>query len=563
MSRVRLTLLAAGTSLSLLVGTIPGFAASLEAASKIAAVTVYPDAASVTRTAEIDVPAGATSIVFKGLPLNLDPASLRVEGSAEGDLSIGSVEARTAPSEVKPGDSGVEARLKQLRFEREGWQATVDALEGKKAMIARFGEASPEKLSPDSGPLDIGRWQSAWDLVGQGLAKVGDELRAARGSLRDVDDQIRTLESVRQRPAQRQGAGRDVVVELEAGAAMKGRLTLTYRVSNASWRPVYDARLETAGTGGKPSLELVRRAAVTQRTGEDWAGVTLTLSTVRAVRGTSAPDLSSLQLQFYEPPVAYARQAAKSLAVGAQDAQRRESMAPAAAPPAPERVAEERESTVEAGAYQAAFRVPGAIDVPADGATKMFRVGSRKLVPELSVRTTPVVDETAFLSARFTLDEEVPLLPGLVSIHRDGTYVGQGRLALVAPGESAELGFGADDRVKVSRVPVRRKENEPSWIGSTKTETREFRTTMKNLHDFPIKIAIFDRLPISENSAISIDMQPATTPPTDKIVEDRRGVMAWRYDLAPSESRDVRFAYRMKWPADREVDFVETPLRKN
>jgi uncharacterized protein (TIGR02231 family) len=231
-------------------------------------------------------------------------------------------------------------------------------------------------------------------------------------------------------------------------------------------------------------------------------------------------------------------------------------------PAAPFVPAQENEAVAVSGAYQASFRVPGKIEVPADGAAKTFRIGSRTLSPELSVQATPVLDATAFLSARFTQEDDAPLLPGQVSIQRDGIFVGQGRIGFVAPGDSAELGFGADDKVKVTRVPVRRKENEPTWLGSTKVETREFRTTVRNLHDFPVKVAIFDRVPISENSAIVIETLPATTPPTGKTVDDKRGVMSWRLDLAPGEARDIRLAYRMKWPADRDVDFVENPVRQ-
>ena len=134
-----------------------------------------------------------------------------------------------------------------------------------------------------------------------------------------------------------------------------------------------------------------------------------------------------------------------------------------------------------------------------------------------------------------------------------------GPVNLVAPGDSTDLGFGADDRVTVKRVPVRRKENEPTWIGQTKTEQREFRTSVKNLHPFPIKVAITDQIPISENNAIVIEQLPTTTAPTEKIVNDRRGVMGWTFDLAPNASKDILLAYRMKWPADREVVFQNVP----
>ena len=61
-------------------------------------------------------------------------------------------------------------------------------------------------------------------------------------------------------PGRSRGSGRD-----------QGDLRVSYAVRNARWAPLYDARLETGGRERKPALELVRRAEITQQTGEDWA----------------------------------------------------------------------------------------------------------------------------------------------------------------------------------------------------------------------------------------------------------------------------------------------------
>ena len=58
-----------------------------------------------------------------------------------------------------------------------------------------------------------------------------------------------------------------------------------------------------------------------------------------------------------------------------------------------------------------------------------------------------------------------------------------------------------------------------------------------------------------------IEPSPNTTPPTDKSVNDRRGVLGWTFDLAPNAVKDIILAYRMKWPADREVVFETSPAR--
>ncbi|HRY04875.1 MAG TPA: DUF4139 domain-containing protein, partial [Beijerinckiaceae bacterium] len=91
---------------------------------------------------------------------------------------------------------------------------------------------------------------------------------------------------------------------------------------------------------------------------------------------------------------------------------------------------------------------------------------------------------------------------------------------------------------------------------------RDFKTSVKNLHDFPIKAVVVDRIPFSENSAISVEQLSQTTPPTDKQVGDKRGVMSWTFELKPQEQKDIRLAWRMKWPADRDVVFRPAPVAR-
>ncbi len=523
--------------------------AEIEVQSKIDTVALSPDAATVTRVAEVDLAAGDVTLVFKGLPFSLDPASLRLAGSASQQITIGAIEARVAPNDVKSTDSAVEARLKALRADRDGWQVTIDALAAKQAMVIRFSQSGPEKLSPESRPLDIGQWNAAWDTVGNALAKVGDELRAAKARARDIDEEIKSLENNRQRPPAR-GPARDVVATVQVPASIsKARLELSYRVPGASWQPSYDANVETAA-GAKPRLDFVRRAIVTQRTGEDWNDVALSVSTTRTAGGTSPPDIQTQRIAFYEQPSPEA--AAKATgALATRPAPR--AMNEAAPAAAPQIAATERAASLESSAYQATYQVPGRLSVPADGTTKSFVLASRLITPATAIKGVPALDPTAYIEAHFSNEDDAPLLPGDVRVRRDGMFVGTGRLGFVAPGDALDLGFGADDRVKITRVPVRRKENEPTWFGQTKTEAREFKTSVKNLHDFPVRVTVIDQLPVSENTAISVEQLPQTSPPTEKQVGDKRGVMSWTFDLAPGESKDIRLAYRMKWPADRDV----------
>lgn len=551
-------------SLIALCAASPVFAAEVEVKSKIDAVTVYPDAAMVTRVAEVEAPAGASTLVFRNLPMNIDPASLRVTGAAGTQLAIGAVEARVAPADAKLPDTAIETRLKQLRAERDGWQVTIDALSAKLAMIGNYSKVEPQKLGRDEKALDLGQWQSAFDMIGSAMAKTGDELRSAKAKAKELDDEIASLAAGRGRPAGKSSASRNVTVEIESASAAPAKFTLSYRVTGAGWSAVYDARLDSQ----KPALEWVRRAAVSQRTGEDWTDVDLAVSTVQTAGGTQAPDIETQRLVFVDAdePEIYRggrkKKAARRMSEVADMAKTAQPSAPAplvagARAPAPMAPAEEREASVEAGAFQASFRIPGKVTLASDGAVKTLRVGAANPTPALSVKTSPSVEEAAYLTARFAIEDETPVLPGRVNLFRDGVFAGTSTVKLAAPGEPVELGFGVDDRVKVSRTPVKRKENEPTWFGQTKIDARDFKTTVKNLHTFPIKVVITDRVPISENSAIIVETLSQTTPPTEKQVSDKRGVMGWTLDLAPNETKELRLAWRVKWPADRELDTVD------
>ena len=76
---------------------------------------------------------------------------------------------------------------------------------------------------------------------------------------------------------------------------------------------------------------------------------------------------------------------------------------------------------------------------------------------------------------------------------------------------------------------------------------------MRNGHDFPIKVAIEDQLPVSENDEIAVELLSSSTPPTTTNLHDKRGVLEWAIEVKPGEAKDINFAWRMRWPKDKGV----------
>ena len=544
------SLVTASLAVMAALAAVPAQAADIDVTSVPDAVIVYPDGASVTRVIALDLAAGDTTLVAKDFPLTLDPSSLRVEGEASAKLSIGAIDTRPPRAAPPANLPELDKRIEALKDERANLQGAISAATARRKFAERFAETLPAGIGDKGEARPIADWRMAFAAVAEEVATADAAIRDAERKQRDIDREIARLEADR---AAKPPAKLEVRIDLAATAATKATLRVTYAVRNARWAPVYDIRLDTGSKDRKPALELVRRAEITQRTGEDWSNVALAVSTVRTARGGSAPELNSLIVQYPPPPRQFG-----AISDGRADMAANSRMKvpmPAAAPAEQlDKVAEEQQAAVEVGGFQVTFKIPGRVSLGANEGAKSLRVSTATIAPDLAVRSAPVRDPTAFLEASFKQAEDAPLLPGRISIYRDGVFVGRGQMASAGKDETVRLGFGADDKVKVERSVVKRNEGSAGLILTTsKTDERSFKTVVRNGHDFPIRIAIEDQLPVSENEDIQVEMLPSTTPPTATNLRDKRGVLEWAFEARPGEAKDIAFAWRVRWPKDKGV----------
>lgn len=528
----------------------PAWAGEMDATSAIDAVTVYPDGASVTRLITLDLPSGDSTLVARDFPLALDPSSLRVEGEGGAKLTIGPVDARPPRAAPPVNLPELDKRIEALKDERANLQGAVDAANARRKFAERFAEASPAGIGDKGEARPIAEWRAAFAAVADEIATADGAIRDATRKQRELDRQIVQLEAER---LAKPPSKLEVRIDVAAAAATKATLRVSYAVRSARWVPLYDARLDTGTKDRKPQLELVRRAEVTQSTGEDWSNVALGVSTTRIARGGSAPELNSLVVQYPQAPRPLALGAASEPARPAPAMRQVQSPPMAKAADAAQR-ADEQQAIAEIGDFQATFKIPGRVSVLASEGAKSLRIATTTVAVDLAVRAAPVVDPTAFLEASFKQAEDTALLPGKVAIYRDGVFVGRGRIAASAKDETVRIGFGADDKVRIERAVLKRNEGSAGLLVTTsKTDERAFKTTIRNGHAFPIRIAIEDQLPVSENEEISVEMLPSTTPPTATNIRDTRGVLEWAFEAKPGEAKDVNFAWRVRWPKDKGI----------
>jgi uncharacterized protein (TIGR02231 family) len=525
--------------------------------------------AEVTRIGRVTMERGEHVILFTDLPAQALPGSLRVEGKASGTLEIGSVDTRRVF--VPRSDSGVAATerrqtedaIEKLKDERAVLQTAVEAAQAQKVLVSNLANLPMQPSAPNSAATQPD-WSQLFTLIGQRSAEAQKTILDAQIRMRETDRQIADLTRKLTTVAPAQEERTEVKVFVNAAGALDADLTIRYQVRAASWTPFYDARLSTGTRDQPPKLQLIRRASIQQRTGESWDDVQLALSTARPGAGSAAPILNPMtvdyapdpQPQLPRQPMGYGgglmdRDASEradgqinDFAKAASEKNRREE--------APADIVDEIRTAVEAQAFQAVYAIAGRVAVPATGEMKRVQIDDIALDPTLTARTVPKAEQKAYLYAKLTMARGTPVLPGAVSLFRDATFVGNGQLPLLAPGEEHELGFGVDDMIRVRHAVVEDKRGETGLISTSKTDVRNYRITVKNLHERPIQLRVLDQIPVAQNDAIKIELQSRTAP-TRRDVEDKRGVMAWDMALTPDEEKAIEFGYRVSWPGAKRV----------
>jgi uncharacterized protein (TIGR02231 family) len=543
---------------------LPLRAAEVPGVSAVTAVTVFPRGAEVTRTAQLKIPPGEHVLVFSDVPAQAVDRSIRVEGRSTGRLEIGSVDTRrVSVPRMDPAASQSERRklelaIEQLQDERAVVAAEVQAAEAQKKFVEALIALPSRPGAKPSEPAEKGeQWGDLFGLIGGRLAEAEKARLAANVKVRDFDRRIADLEKALSGMAPVVDERTEVRVNVTAAGAVEANLLLRYQVPAASWQSLYDARLMTGARNIAPSLLLVRRAAIQQRTGEDWRDVTLTLSTTRPSNGASAPVLPPVTVDFApERPLVVTAPAPAPSAAPATRALKRPTEAAARddaeAEKAQERAVEEQRTTVDATAFQALFALPGKVTILATGEVKRVQIDDAKVEPTIMVRAVPRLQEQAYLYAKVAMPKPSSYLPGAISLFRDGTFVGTGQLPALAPGQEHEIGFGTDDSVRVRYATVEDKRGESGLISSSLTDTRSFRITIKNLHERAVSVSVLDHMPTSKQQDIKVEMTGKTAP-TRRDVDDKRGVLVWEATLQPDEERQIEFGYRISWPAGKRI----------
>ncbi|MEZ0260734.1 MAG: mucoidy inhibitor MuiA family protein [Alphaproteobacteria bacterium] len=563
----------AATALALLMPSL-AMADEFKAESKIVSATVYTGRAKVTRVAEIDLPAGAHTVVFTGLPAILLPDSLRAEGSARADVKFGAVAHKQIMSSqlTSARENELNAELEKLQDQVTLLNSEKNALTAQRTFIQALGTQANLRSDEEIAELNLkpDQWSAAGQTIRNDLAETlkGEVMLDIR--LREANRDITRVRGELDAQRTDQRSTWSVTVPLESTEATKLKIELSYQVPNATWTPIYDARLETEGQG---DLKLQQFGSVQQTTGEDWEDIALALSTAQPQRGTGLPDLQPNWVDAYERGQVVGTNRVDSATTfdggGPGSQMQFKSMssnivqassgfggimggaAMEAAPPPPvERKAEFAAALANNSGFVSEYKIPGPSRVMSDGTETKLMVGGFDLDSKLEVHIKPQLSTEAYLVAKSKLKGESPILPGQVNLFRDGAFIGQSRLPLLRPGEEQQLYFGVDDQVAVKRKTLKDERKEAGIISRDNILDRHFVTEIQNLHTKKVDIVVKETVPAPRNEKVRVEISKENT--TTGYTEDTaniKGMTVWQFPMEAKEKKELKLGWTLTWPS--------------
>jgi len=504
--------------------------------SRISEVTLYPDSATVVRTAS--VAAGARTIEVTCLPMTFDADSLRVE--ADSTIRVGDIRVETVPSEGSGcAKTALETQIRTLQDQRAALGVQLQA----NALSASYLKAVSENTGGNGhAPIaDVSKLGRATEA----LARNAQEVFTRQEQLKKRDAELKAQLDALQ---QTHGAGATTLrtARIAVSAPRGGELRISYQTSRAGWRPAYQASVDSV----RSNVIVERQATLAQSTGEDWRGVRLRLSTGQPRTAPRGPEPYAWQLSILQPPssppVAPAPMLARPAAPAAEAKETSRWGLTGKTDDAPL-----FDVTAVQTAFATEFELPGNVELPSDAQKVTYTLATETLPAKLAARSTPRMDTAAYLIA--TVDRPQGIWPaGNMQLRRDGAVVGTTHWNPAGADQKVTLPFGRDDLVTVVVETPKTFQRSVGLLDNRNERQLAALYTVRNRHRDAIDVQILEATPVSQSDDIKV-RTTFSPEPAKRDWEHRAGVIAWEQTIAAGESARFSADYLITYPKDARV----------
>ena len=566
--------------------------------SNLHTVTIYRNGAEMIHHASTYLAAGNNELMIEGISNNVDVNSIQI--SCPAAVTIMSVEfsnnylvrseEATRIRILKDSAEDIQHELEKIVV---SINTTTDLLEVLKANRDIKGAQTGLSVTELAKLMDYYKTKSV-ELQNE-LASLREKQKKLNAHLVRIRQQIAEEEKKNTR------SGGRIFLQLSVALAGKNDFTISYITPNAHWTPYYDIRVDDI----KSPLKVIYKAKLVQTTGIDWKQVKLSLSTSVPNQWGNAPVLRSWFLSYINPVVAMERGLATNR-IQSFDTELKEVVVSGYGTLAPAAVGSRKPLIVVNGAIMSeeefakirstaiaktemlndasatamygsrgnngvmlvtlkdglgdyvsvtdnelnvSFDIALPYDVPTNGKEQTATLKEFGTDAIFKYYSVPRLDKDAYLVAEVSDWEKLNLLPGNANIIFEGTYVGKSFIDPNSTSDTLNLTLGRDKRAVVKREKLA-DFSSVKFLGNMKLQKLTYQLTVKNNKKDTVRMLLKDQFPLSTNKDIEVELIDGG----GADVNQELGILNWKLELKPAETRTLRFTYTVRYPKDKALN---------
>lgn len=575
------------------------------ATSNLKSVTVYRNGAEMIHTATANLPKGSSELLIEGISNSIDINSLQI--NCPSTVTILGVEFSNqymVNEMVTPAMKKIQDSLEIIKDNIQRIDINIATTEDLLSVLK-----SNKDIKGTQTGLSVAELIKLMDYYKLKSAELQNDLSALKVKKAKQSELINklNLQYKEEQLKNTMSAGR-VILQLSAALNVSSEFTISYLTPNAYWTPYYDLKVESI----KSPINIIYKAKISQTTGIDWKKVKLSLSTSTPSQYGTAPLLRSWFLSYINPVSRMNRQLAQnsiqSFDKKEKSIELNEALAGAVSsvkirgngsmgadpvyivngaemsPSDYSRLDPSSIKTVDilkdanATAIYGTRAANGAVvvtlkdglddyvnvaegelditydidlpyDVPTNGKQQIATLKEATMPSVYKYYAVPKLDKESYLLAEVSDWEKMNLLPGEANIIFEGTYVGKSFIDPASTNDTLNLTMGKDKRVIVKREKMV-DFSSVKFLGSNKLQTMTYELTVKNNKKDAVNFILKDQYPISTNKEIEVELLDDG----GAMISKEIGVLTWKLQLAPGESKKVRFSYSVKYPKGKTLN---------
>ena len=536
--------------------------------TEIKRVKLFLTAGEMTHETQVKLTKGRNKIIFSGISAFADPRTIQFTGS--GSFRMVSISTEMDFLAAEQWNPKIKILADSLEHLKDRHQLNVDLLSSYQAEL---GILNTNKDLKGQNTLTIDQIKAAGEYyrtrtfeINKTVTKIKKEQDILSAKISDTRFQLTELNYTENQRSNQ------VIVLIDADNNTDISGTLKYLVSDCGWAATYDL----SATDLNQPINLKYKAQVYNNTGNEWKNVILTLSTSDPLLSAASPVLNPFYIRYgeqaeytkksYVQPIQqkadYRNEVMNEINMANQraydnyvlDQKVTENTAGFLGSDRfggkneGKKVSTVAMKQIEISDLNAEFVITHPFSCPTDAKPYIVEIKEINMPATFTHVSIPKLDQGSFLLANIVGWQDLDLIPGPTNVYFAGNYVGVSEINTNNVDDTLSLSFGRDSKIQVLRK-LKSEMSTKKISGSTKKDTYYYDIQVRNNRTVPVKINVFDQIPLSNSSEITVTVETIGTGKKN----DLTGEVSYMVTLQPGETANLEIGYSVRYPKNAKI----------